>query len=380
MIYLDNAATGGFKIPSVTETATTVTKFLLANPGRSGHRLSVRGEEIVYSARKSVAKLFGVPTPNNVVFTANCTHALNLGILGTVKKGDHVVTTVFDHNSVLRPLFTLEKKGVISLTVVKKSLNGGFLPEIQRAINDKTSLVVMTGASNVTGEVSDFTAVGNYLKTLGDKKPLFMLDGAQAAGHIPIDIKSVNADLIALPAHKGIGGIQGCGALCIADGVEVEPTFAGGTGTESFSLLQPRCYPERLECGTLNLPAISAFKEAADFTRENVEKNGRLLFKRTEYLISRLGGIENVTVYSKPNPCGIVAFNVGGFDSEEIARRLNDDFDVAVRGGYHCAPLMHDYLKTKDRGAVRASASPFNTANELDGFLLAVKKISENIN
>lgn len=372
MIYFDNAATGGFKPSSVIDSATTVLKYLSANPGRSAHRLSVTGANIVFDCRRAVADLFDA-SPERVVFTKNCTEALNLAIFGTLKPNCHVITTVFEHNSVLRPLYHLESLNLISLSVVKPNENLSIYQSIKNAIKDDTYMVVMTSASNVTGEVLPFSEVG---KLCADKGLIFILDGAQGAGHVPISLKNDNVSLLAIPAHKGLYGIMGLGALIINQNTEVEPLTFGGTGTQSFLTTQPLEYPERLESGTLNLPAIAGFAEGVRFASKNLKNFSERLHSATSEIINRLKLIPKVTVYSNPNPTGIVAFDIEGLDSAEACDILSSEYDVAVRGGAHCAPLMHEYLNTTEKGLIRVGLAVQNNGSEINHFLRAVSKIA----
>lgn len=371
MIYFDNGATGGFKISAVTETATNLIKHLNANPGRSSHRLSLKGAELIYDARKTVANFFGAPAVNNVVFTANCTQSLNTAIFGTVKRGGHVITTIYEHNSVLRPLYFLESIGVISLSVVSP-VNGDLTAPILNELRKNTYLVAINGASNVTGEVTQWHDLAN---TLYSKNVLLLIDGAQLAGHEKINITRDKISMLAIAGHKALGGIAGSGALILNDGVDCRPFIMGGTGTETFSLLQPESMPERLESGTLNLPAIASLGEAIRYVEKNLSHFSKVLKNKTTYLIQELKKISGITIYSSPNVCGIVSFNLSGYESTSLAYRLSEDFDIATRGGFHCAPLMHEFLGTKKLGSVRVSLSPQNTASELDELLSALKHL-----
>ena len=372
MIYFDNAATGGFKPRAVSETANNVVRFLSANPGRSGHRLSVTGAECVYSCRKLLAQSFGA-TPERVIFTKNCTEALNLAIFGTLKKGGHVITTVFEHNSVLRPLHYLKEQGLIELDVVSPSINTPIELAVKNAINDNTYLIVTTAVSNVTGQALPISRIGKIAKNHG---LIYLVDGAQAGGHIPLNLATQNVSAICLAGHKGLMGLMGSGVLIFDEHTEIRPLMMGGTGSESFNLLQPDCYPERLEAGTLNLPAISALAEGVRIINENIENYSGHLYAYTERLINGLSNIEGVKCYSTPNRSGIVAFSVDGFESAEVADILGTRFDVAVRGGLHCAPLLHKFYNTDKDGLVRASFCVQNTTREIDYFVKCVRSIS----
>ncbi len=373
MIYFDNAATGGFKPRAVTDSAENVIRYLSANPGRSGHRLSVTGAEMVYGCRKLIGEFVNA-TPEKVIFTKNCTEALNMAIFGTLKVGGHVITTVFEHNSVLRPLTALSKKGLITLDIVSPSHNKSLLKSIEEKIRPETYLITMTGLSNVTGESFPLKEVGALAKS---HDALFLVDGAQAGGHIPLDIKSMNISLLALAGHKGLYGIMGSGVLVIDDDVDVMPLIYGGTGSESFNLNQPESYPERLESGTLNLPAITALLEGVRYVKNNTSNFGNTLYSYTGLLTDALSEIPSVKCYSTPNRAGIVSFEIKNIPSSDVADILSTEYDVAVRGGLHCSPLIHKYLKTETNGLVRVSLSVQNSTREIHYFIRAIKEIAQ---
>lgn len=371
MIYFDNAATNGFHPSAVTEAAATAVKYLSANPGRSGHRLSVAGAEIVYNARKEVARFFGVQYPERVIFTKNCTEALNTAIFGGIREGGHVITTRGEHNSVLRPLFFLAKEGKIRLDIVSAGDNAA--EEIAKLLRPDTCMVVVNHVSNVTGAVQPVAETGALLR---GSDTLFLVDAAQSAGHLPVDMKQMGIDLLAFAGHKGMYGIAGSGGLVLNEGADVRPLTMGGTGTESLSLEQPRFYPERLESGTLNLPAIASLAEGTNYVSENRAAFSARLTEYTQMIVKELSELSAVTLYSKPNPAGIVAFNLLNLPSEEGAEVLSERFDIAVRGGLHCAPLMHRSLGTERTGAIRVSLSPHNTVREIKVFLNAVRRMT----
>lgn len=372
MIYFDNAATGGFKPRAVYDALSTVAKYLSANPGRSGHRLSVTGAKILCSCRELAAESFNC-SPDRVIFTKNCTEALNVAILGTVKEKKTAITTVFEHNSVLRPLHELQKKGRIFLDIVSPDRNESIARAIEEKITPDTYLVAVTAVSNVTGESLPIKEIGKICKKYG---LLFLVDGAQGGGHVPLNMKENDINLLALAGHKGLFGVMGSGALLISDETEVAPLITGGTGTESFNLLQPDNYPERLEAGTLNLPAVAALCEGLRYLKENFYNFSELLCEKTSKLIKALSAIPDVKCFSKPNPAGIVSFSVLNKDSADVADVLDKEYDVAVRGGLHCAPLAHRYLGTEGGGLVRASLAVQNSAGEADYFIRAIKKIA----
>ncbi len=370
MIYFDNSATGGFKPRSVTDTVENVVRYLSANPGRSGHRLSVTGANIVYDTRKVLGDFFNA-NPDRVIFTKNCTEALNTAILGTVKPYGHVITTCLEHNSVLRPLYHLNHLGLISLTIVCPK-NNDYITAIKEAVTDKTYMIITTSVSNVTGESLDIDAIGKIAK---EKNLLYLIDGAQGGGHIPLKLKD-GISMIAVAGHKGLYGIMGSGALIINENVDISPLTFGGTGTETFNTNQPENLPEKLESGTLNLPAIASLFEGVRYVKNNFESFSEILVKRTDKVISMLKEIKNITVYSQKNPAGIVSFKLDNSDSIEVSEILNNDYDIAVRGGYHCAPLIHKRLLTENCGLIRASFSVENSDREIAFFLNAISAIA----
>ncbi|MBO7345020.1 MAG: aminotransferase class V-fold PLP-dependent enzyme [Clostridia bacterium] len=372
MIYFDNSATGGFKPRAVTDAVFSSVRYLSANPGRSGHRLSLAGAETVMRCRETIANLFG-SKPERVIFTKNCTEALNLAIFGYVKKGFHVITTVYEHNSVLRPLFYLKEQGVIELSVVKPK-NGLTLEQsIEQSIKPNTRLVVLNSVSNVTGESLPISKVSSICK---QQNITLILDGAQGGGHIPLSVGK-GVSMIALAGHKGLLGIMGSGVLVLDETIELSPLLYGGTGTETFNLSQPQTFPERFEAGTLNLPAISGLYEGAKLIAESLTSFANVLTNYTKSMISGLKSINGITCYSNPNPSGIVAFALNNLPSNEVADILSRDYDIAVRGGFHCAPLMHEFLKTNGDGLVRASVAVQNSTREINYFLSAVENIAK---
>ena len=366
MIYFDNAATGGFK-PDGVISATYAALNHSANPGRSGHKLSLACLERVYATRKLLCEFFGAYSYDRVIFTKNCTEALNIAILGTIKEGDEVVTTVAEHNSVLRPLEYLKGKGV---TVFYAPLTEEGEVDADALINlvtEKTRAVIITLASNVTGTMPDIKKVKSALP----ESCLLICDGAQACGHFEVNMKEAGIDALAVAGHKGMLGIQGSGALLFSERMNPSPVLFGGTGSESYNLNMPDFYPDALESGTLSYPAIISLGEGALYLMLNMQINRQKVEKLTAYLCENLAKMEGVKLYSKPNPCGIVSFSLDNMQSEIVASELSEKYGICVRGGLHCAPLMHQALQSD--GLVRASISAFNSQNECEIFIKSVK-------
>ena len=382
MIYFDNAATGGSKPRGVAESVFAAVKYLCANPTRSGHKLAAAGGEAVFRCRNLLKEVFGCGSAERVIFTKNCTEALNTAIFGVLSAGDHAVITCMEHNSVLRPLYFLEREKGVEVSVVYPEKTAYITQEplisykdIKPFIKKNTRLVVTNHASNVTGSVTDVRDVGEGLKR-DFPEIIYLVDGAQSGGHINIDMRRDRIDALCLAGHKGLGGITGSGALLLSDDCSVRPLTFGGTGTDSFSPEQPDYYPERLESGTLNLPAIVALYEGLLAVNSAMPASTAKIYSLTKYLISALGEIDGIKLYSRPNPCGIAAFSLEKLPSQECAEILSEKYDIAVRGGYHCAPLMHEYLSTKESGLVRVSLSAENTEKEISRLLAALREMT----
>ncbi len=369
MIYFDNAATGGHK-PDGVISATYAALKSCANPGRSGHRLSVACADRVYAVRRLLTEFFGAPSADRVVFTKNCTEALNIAILGTLRRGDKVVSTVAEHNSVLRPLNLLEKQGVnVSLAPLDKSGNIDIAALASMSAGAKA--VIITLASNVTGCSPQIDRVRAAIPA----ETLLVCDGAQACGHVPVNMAESGIDALAVAGHKGMLGIQGSGALIFSKRFNPAPVLYGGTGSESFNLDMPEFYPDRLESGTLSYPAIVSLGEGALYLKTHLYEHR----DRTEYLTSKLYegllNIGGISLYSLPNPYGIISLAFRSMQSEMAAYRLSEEYSICVRGGLHCAPLMHEALNST--GLVRVSLSAFNTEGEVESFLRAAEKLAQ---
>ncbi len=370
MIYFDNAATGGFKPDGVINAAYSALK-TCANPGRSGHKLSLACAERVYSVRRLLAEFFNAPSSDRVVFTKNCTEALNIAILGTLKPGDRAVTTAAEHNSVLRPLHALEKKGVL-VDVIPLNANGGIDEAAVAKAAEGAKAVIITLASNVTGTAPDIAK----LRSLLPAETLLICDGAQACGHEVINMRKLGIDALCVAGHKGMLGIQGSGALLFSERFNPSPIMYGGTGSESMNPDMPDFYPDKLESGTLSYPAIISLGESVLYLKSHMYENSDRTLYLTDLLINGLSRIDGVRLYSTSNLFGIAAFALENMQSEMAAYRLSEEYSVCVRGGLHCAPLMHSALASD--GLVRASLSAFNNEREIDYFLRAVEKLVQS--
>lgn len=373
MIYFDNAATGGRKPDAVISAVSSAVK-LCANPGRSGHKLSLACAAVVQNCRSALSDYFNGWGFERVIFTKNCTEALNIAIFGVLRKGDHVVTTCMEHNSVLRPLERLKKSGVITYDVCPMT-DGNISPErFASLIKPDTKMAIVTSASNVTGAIPPL----DEIRAAIPESVLLVCDGAQGGGHLPLDMRKTGIDALALAGHKGMMGIQGSGALLFSERMNPQSVMFGGTGSESFSLDMPDFYPDALEAGTLAFPAVSSLFEGVVYLTAHGGEIRSKILSMTEYLLSGLKRFPAVRVYSRPNPCGIVALEHAAIQSEFLAQELSEVYSIAVRGGLHCAPLMHAALGTQENGLVRVSLSAFNHKKEIDALLSALKRIGSH--
>lgn len=375
MIYLDYAATSLVKPRSVYKTVYDTMVSCSANPGRGGHALSVRAGDIVFEAREKLCRLFHIETPERLAFFPNTTAALNAGIKGVIRPGDHVVVSSMEHNSVLRPLETLKRQGRITYTVVRGDTDGRLTPaDFLRAMHVGTRLVICTHASNVCGNVYDIASIGRLVRGQG---AYFMVDAAQSAGVLDIDADWV--DLLAFPGHKGLYGPQGSGGLFIREGILLKTLVEGGTGSQSELMIQPEEMPDRLESGTLNVPAIAGLGAAADFIlREGVQTIYKHEKSLLDYFIEKVKNMKNITVYGSGNSVNVSALNVSGLDCIDVADQLNTQYGIAVRSGMHCAAAAHQTLGTLESGCVRFSFGYFTTKKEIDQAVDALYKISKD--
>lgn len=374
-VYLDHAATSHPKPEGVVQAVEAALTEYNANPGRASHPRALKAGRVVLQTRAALAKLLGARDAMSVVYAFNCTDALNLAIKGILKLGDHVVSTQLEHNSVLRPLCTLAARERIGLTLVKPRPDGFVDPaDIQAAMTAKTTLIVCTHASNVTGAIQPVAAIGALARQKGVR---YLIDGAQALGALPVDVAALNCDLYAFPGHKGLLGPQGTGGLYIRPGITLNTLREGGTGSASDSMLQPNGLPERYEAGTVNLPGIAGLGAGVAYVSERLSQIMMRERELTAALYEGLAALPNVTIYSPREEAaraGIVSFNVGDLPSAQAADALAAK-GFEVRGGLHCAPGAHRFLGTLSRGAVRASVGHATTFEEIEQFIEAVSRL-----
>ncbi len=380
MIYMDNAATSWPKPDIVYDTVLRTMKYYGANPGRSSHTMAIEAANILPYTREMLCQLFNVQDPFRMIFTYNTTDSLNLAIKGILNKGDHVITTSMEHNSVIRPLMHLADQG-IGTTIVPADSEGLIDPaDIKRSIRSNTRLIIATHASNVTGTVMPIESIGKIAK---DSGIYFLLDAAQTAGIIPIDISKLPVDLVAMPGHKGLLGPQGTGILYVREGVELRQIREGGTGSQSESLYQPMFLPDRYESGTLNTPGIAGLGAGIRYILSKGQ--GKIIshvVNMEKLFINALSQIKGVRVYGPKDMkhrSGIISINVWDRDSREIVNILSQEYGIATRGSLHCAPLAHKTIGTKEQGTVRFSPGDFNTLDEVKACVRAIGEISYKI-
>jgi cysteine desulfurase family protein len=382
MIYLDNAATSFPKPEAVYQTLDAFARKSLANPGRGGHRLALAAEHALDDARHRLNRFFHGRSPDRWIFTLNCTDALNMAIKGTLDEGDHVVTTDLEHNSVSRPLVAMAEAGRITLTRVPSDGGGTVDPDaIRAAITPRTRLVAVTHASNVLGTVQPVEAIGEICREFDRVR--FLVDAAQTAGVIPIDVTALAIDFLALPGHKALFGPTGTGILYVAPHVTLRPWREGGTGGDSSSPMQPTEYPYYLEGGTPNVLGVAGLVAGLDFveerTPEAIHDHELQLCDRLREGLLELEGIE---VFGHADPerrVGTVSFRSLLMSATDLGGILDQAFDIAVRPGLHCAPYVHRAQGTFPEGLVRVSPGPFNTPDDIDQLLDALREISSGL-
>lgn len=385
MIYFDNAATTMKKPQSVID-AVVQAMTSMGNAGRGVHEASLDAARTVFGTRDKLAKFFGADSAAQVAFTCNATESLNIAIKGILSPGDHVVTTVLEHNSVLRPLYEMEEKGV-SLTFLKCNEKGKIDEEdFERAIRPETKLFICTHASNLTGNTVRIERVGEIAKKHGI---LFCVDASQTAGVFPIDMKKMNIDILCFTGHKGMLGPQGTGGLCVREGVTVRPLKSGGSGVQTYNKKHPVQMPTALEAGTLNGHGIAGLSAAVDYLNETgvdtIRRQEQELMMRFYEGICRIPSVKVYGDFShnkNPGDAGrsaIVSMNIGEYSSADVSDELYVTYGISTRAGGHCAPLMHEALGTTEQGAVRFSFSHYNTKDEVDEALRALYELTGTV-
>ena len=379
MIYLDNAATTLYKPPEVGQTMLDALQ-TAGNPGRGAHAPTLHASRIVYETREALAQLFHAEGPACIAFASNATQALNTAINGLFGPGDHVITTVCEHNSVLRPLYRLQRQGV-EVSFVDVDANGVLCyAQFEQLLRPNTRGVVVTGASNVTGNRTDLAFVSAFAKKHG---LLFLVDAAQTAGAMPVDVQALGIDVLCFTGHKALLGPQGTGGLYVRPGLQVAPLVVGGSGVHSFDERHPTEMPTALEAGTLNVPGLAGLCAGVEWIlAQGVET---LCAKETALaalFYKNIRDLPNVKIYGDPEMplhAPIISLNIGDEDSARIADILWEDYSICVRAGAHCAPLMHKALGTVEQGVVRFSFSHFNTEAEVLQTAAAVQELAQEI-
>ena len=378
MIYLDNAATTQKKPQQVLDAMVEALQSM-GNSSRGTHGGALRSARSVFSARESISRLFNGPGPEQVVFAANATEALNIAINGLFRKGDHVITTALEHNSVLRPLYRLEAEGIIELSIVPADRMGCVdYEDFSRLIRPNTRAIVCTHASNLTGNALDLMRIGAIAR---EKELLLVVDASQSAGVLPIDMVAMHISVLCFTGHKGLMGPQGTGGLCVAKDVDIRPFKVGGSGVQSYSHTHPTEMPTRLEAGTLNGHGIAGLGAGVEFLLETgisaIHAREMELARRFYQGVKDIPGVTIYGDFSNWERTAVVTLNLGDYDSGEVSDALWEDYEIATRPGAHCAPLMHMALGTVEQGAVRFSFSWFNTEEEVDAAINAMKELAQ---
>ncbi len=376
MIYFDNAATTMRKPECVIEAVAAAMRSL-GNAGRGVHEASLEASRTIFDTRCLMADFFGAENPKQIAFTANSTEALNIAIKGLFEPGDHVITTVLEHNSVLRPLYELQEKG-IRLSFV--GCDGSGQPDydaFETLIDGDTKGIVCTHGSNLTGNLVDIARIGRIAHEHG---LLFVADASQTAGVFPINVREMQIDVLCFTGHKSLMGPQGTGGLYVREGLKVRPLLSGGSGVQTYSRTHPAEMPTALEAGTLNGHGIAGLHAAVEYIRETgmnvIREKEQALMRQFHEGVSRNPKIRVYGDFSDYNRCPVVALNIGDYDSSEVSDELFMTYGIATRPGAHCAPLMHEALGTVSQGAVRFSFSYFNTEEEVSQALDALAELT----
>ena len=378
MIYMDNAATTMHKPQAVID-AVVAAMSSMGNAGRGANEASLSASRVIYDTRDKLCRFFGGENPRQIVFTNNSTESLNIAVKGLLNPGDHVITTMLEHNSVLRPLYEMEKKGV-KLTIIKSNEKGNFeLKDMEDAVLPETRMIICTNGSNLTGNYIDIEKVGKMAHAHG---LLFVVDASQTAGVFPIDVQKMHIDVLCFTGHKGLLGPQGTGGMYVREGLFIRPLKSGGSGVQTYSKEHPAEMPTALESGTLNGHGIAGLNAAVDYINEvgidTIRRKEQGFMKRFYQGIKDIPGVKLYGDFTDFNRCAIVTLNIGDYDSSEVSDELLTQYGISTRPGGHCAPLMHEALGTVEQGAVRFSFSHYNTDEEVDTAIEAVRELAQD--
>lgn len=376
MIYMDNAATTMQKPQQVID-AVAAAMCSMGNAGRGAHAASLGAARTIYDAREKLACFFHAENPKQIAFTMNSTESLNIALKGVLNPGDHVITTMLEHNSVLRPLYELQEKGT-ELTILKSNPQGTLdYEDFEKAIKENTKAIVCTHGSNLTGNLVDVKRVGEIAKKHG---VLFIVDASQTAGVFPIDVQEMGIDILCFTGHKGLLGPQGTGGIYVREGLIVRPLLCGGSGVQTYNKKHPSEMPTALEAGTLNGHGIAGLDAAVEYLMETgidtIREREQDLMWRFYEGVKDIPGVKVYGDFSTRDRCAIVTLNIGDYDSSEVSDELLMTYGISTRAGGHCAPLMHEALGTVEQGAVRFSFSHYNTDEELNTAIQAVKEMA----
>ena len=376
-IYLDNAATS---FPKPKEVATAVYDFMVNNgtsSGRGSYKKAMQSDYIVYECRKLIGKLFNFDNPKKVIFTSNVTDSLNIAMRGILKENDHVITSSLEHNAVWRCLKTLERDINIKIVTVECSKDGITNPQdIKKYIKKDTALIVFTQASNVLGTIQPIREIGAIAR---EHNIPFLVDSAQSAGAMKIDVKEDNIDILAFTGHKSLLGPMGTGGLIINTDIDIKPLKAGGTGGDSAYEYQPDYYPNHLETGTSNVSGIAGLREAIKFlNKEGIENIHNKEKELTKYALEKLETVKDIEIYG-PKDCekmlSVISFNIKDKRPEDVGSILDQKYNIMLRAGLHCAPTAHSVIGTKERGTLRIGLGYFNEKEDIDKLVEALNNL-----
>lgn len=377
MIYLDNAATTMHKPQAVID-AVVQAMNSLGNAGRGANEASLSAARIIYDTRDRLAQLFHAENAKRIAFTCNSTESLNIAIKGSLNPGDHAITTALEHNSVLRPLYEMQEQGV-ELTVIESDKRGCICYEdFEKAIRPETKVIVCTNGSNLTGNRVDLERVGKIAEDHGIR---FIVDASQTAGVFEIDVQKMHIDILCFTGHKGLLGPQGTGGIYVREGIELRPLKSGGSGVDTYNTHHPAEMPTALEAGTLNGHGIAGLgagvKYIMDTGMEHIRETEQHYMWKFYNGVKDIPGVKIYGDFETEDRCPIVTLNIADYDSSEVSDELLMTYGISTRPGAHCAPLMHKALGTVDQGAVRFSFSHFNTEEEIDAAIAAIRELAE---